>query len=227
MLKAVLAANWKSNMTLAEMTDWVNGFRRTMETQNQLDFPQATIIVCAPFTLLLPLKEKIAGLALPIAVGAQDVSPFGSGAYTGEVNAAQIKEFADWVIIGHSERRQNFGEADEMLRQKVEQARSAGLKVIYCVQDETQPVPDGVEVVAYEPPGAIGTGRPDTPENANNVAQVIRQKFSQVTQVVYGGSVKPENVRAFVAQEFINGVLVGGASLTPDSWFNLVVAANS
>ena len=214
-------------MTLAEMTDWVNGFRRTMETQNQLDFSQATIVVCAPFTLLLPLREKIAGLALPITVGAQDVSPFGPGAFTGEVNAAQIKEFADWVIIGHSERRQNFSEGEAMLAQKVNQAKQAGLKVIYCVQDETTPVPEGVEVVAYEPPTAIGTGRPDTPENANGVASAIRQKFPHVARVLYGGSVKPENVGAYVAQEFIDGVLVGGASLTPDSWFKLVVAARS
>lgn len=222
--KEVLAANWKSNMTLREMISWVNGFRRQMETQSQTDFGEKTIIVCAPFTLLLPLQEKIAGLVLPIEVGAQDVSPFDSGAYTGEVNAAQIKEFANWVIIGHSERRKHFGETDEVLAQKVNQARLVGLKIIYCVQDEATPVLEGVEVVAYEPPSAIGTGKPDTPENANSVAQAIRQKFPYVTSVLYGGSVKPENVGAFVSQKFISGVLVGGASLTPDSWFKLVTA---
>ena len=215
MKKLLIAGNWKSNKTILEAKQWLHNIK--LETQAQ-------VILFIPFTLLYPLKLEIDRLQLPIELGAQDVSPFPDGAYTGEVNARQIKEFADWVIIGHSERRKYFGETDEVLTQKVSQAKSAGLRVIYCVPDKETAVPSGVDAVAYEPVWAIGTGKSDTPENANTVVGVIKAK-THIPVVIYGGSVTPENVSSIVSQETIDGVLPGGASLDPEKFANLILNA--
>lgn len=215
MKKLLIAGNWKSNKTILEAKQWLHNIK--LETQAQ-------VILFIPFTLLYPLKLEIDRLQLPIELGAQDVSPFPDGAYTGEVNARQIKELADWVIIGHSERRKYFGETDEILEKKVSQARSAGLRIIYCVGDDATAVPQGVDTVAYEPVWAIGTGKSDTPENANTVVGVIKAK-THVPVVIYGGSVTPENVSSFISQETIDGVLPGGASLDPEKFVNLILNA--
>lgn len=215
MKKLLIAGNWKSNKTTSEAIEWLCNFK--LETQ-------AHIILFVPFTLLYPLKQEIIRQQIPIQLGAQDISPFTDGAYTGEVSARQIKEFADWVIIGHSERRKHFGETDEILEKKVSQARSEGLRIIYCVGDDATVVPQGVDTVAYEPVWAIGTGKSDTPENANTVVGVIKAK-THVPVVIYGGSVTPENVSSFVSQETIDGVLPGGASLDPEKFANLILNA--
>lgn len=203
---------------MREAIEWLHNFK--LQTVN------FKLILCVPFTLLYPLKQEIDRLHLPIELGAQDVSPFPDGAYTGEVSARQIKEFADWVIIGHSERRKHFGETDEILEKKVSQARSVGLRIIYCVGDDIAVVPRGVDTVAYEPVWAIGTGKSDTPENANTVVGVIKAK-THIPVVIYGGSVTPENVSSFVSQETIDGVLPGGASLDPEKFSQLITAASA
>ncbi len=221
MKSLVIAGNWKSNKTLHEVKDWLEQFRAATATLNYQ--PTLTIVLCAPFTALDLLQRQIKDLKFPVGLGAQDISPFAPGAYTGEVNGLQIKELADWVIIGHSERRQNFGETEEMLRQKVTQAKSAGLKIIYCVPDQASAVPENVDMVAYEPIWAIGTGKSDTPENANQVISTIKQK-TPVRRVIYGGSVTPENVVSFVSAPAIDGVLPGGASLDPLKFSNLIAS---
>ncbi len=213
MKSLIIVGNWKSNKTGKEAEDWTVSFHATWDTD-------ISVILCVPFTLLGLLAAK----KLPISLGAQDISAFGDGAYTGEVNARQIKEFAEWVIIGHSERRKNFGETDEMLSKKTEQAKSAGLKIIYCVPDDHTVVPNGVDVVAYEPVWAIGTGKSDTPENANTVIASIKAK-SQGTRVIYGGSVTADNIASFVRQPSIDGVLPGGASLDPIIFAALITNA--
>lgn len=210
MKNILIVGNWKSNKTQEEAKDWLTKFHAT----------QTNIVLCVPFTLLSVMKGG------PFMLGAQDVSPFGEGAYTGEVSARGIKEFADWVIIGHSERRKYFSETDELLAKKVEQAKSVGLKIIYCVPDDKTPVPSGVDVVAYEPVWAIGTGKSDTPENANEVITHIKAN-SQGALVIYGGSVTAENVASFISQSSIDGVLPGGASLDPEKFSNLIMAASA
>ncbi|MBI3955839.1 triosephosphate isomerase [Candidatus Gottesmanbacteria bacterium] len=215
MSKPLIAGNWKSNKTVGEAMEWLQNFKVVTTAQ---------VMLFVPFTLLHPLKKKIEGLHLSIELGAQDVSPFDDGAYTGAVNARQIKELADWVIIGHSERRQHFGETDAMLAQKVDQAKKEGLQIIYCVQDENIPVPLGVDVIAYEPVWAIGTGKSDSPENASEVISAIKAK-THVSSVIYGGSVTPENVASFVSREAIDGVLPGGASLDPEKFANLILCS--
>ncbi len=221
----LIAGNWKSNKGIAEAQDWLRQFNAKCQMPNA-KWENASVVLCVPFTLLYPLKQEISRLRLPVQLGAQDVSPFGEGAFTGEINARQIKESADWVIIGHSERRKYFSETDELLKYKVDQAKTAGLKIIYCVPDDQTPIPAGVDVAAYEPVWAIGTGRADTPENAGTVIASLKQKFS-VPAVLYGGSVTPDNVGSFVAHPAIDGVLPGGASLGADTFFSLIAAAQS
>lgn len=182
------------------------------------------IVLCVPFTLLYPLKLEIEKFTLPLELGAQDVSPFPDGAYTGEVSARQIKELCDWVIIGHSERRQHFAETDAMLAQKVLRAKEAGLRVIFCVPDDAHAAPAGVDVVAYEPVWAIGTGRSETPERASSVITRIKENAHSAT-ALYGGSVTADTVASFLSQQAIDGVLVGGVSLDAQAFSRLITNA--
>ena len=220
-----IAGNWKSNKTLSESEDWIQKFNAQCQTLNA-KWENLTIVVCAPFTAVHVLKEGVKNHQLPFSVGAQNVSMYDEGAYTGEVSARMIRELADWVIVGHSERRKYFNETDEVLAVKVEKAHTAGLKVIYCVPDDVTAVPSGVAVVAYEPIWAIGTGKTDTPENADSVCTRIKQK-SSMSVVIYGGSVTAENVASFCAMSHIEGVLPGGASLDPVKFSQLIGAAQN
>jgi triosephosphate isomerase len=134
-----------------------------------------------------------------------------------------MKDLVDYTLIGHSERRKNFLETDEILFKKVEMAKSAGLKVIYCVPDAMTKIPENVEIVAYEPITAIGSGNPDTPENASTVARAIKNQG--ILAVLYGGSVTSENVHHFTKEDAIDGVLVGGASLKPVEFSSIIASA--
>ena len=216
MKKIFIVANWKSNKRVSD----INAYAGIHEENNA----SKEIIICPPFTLLSSLKTLIDEKKLSYKLGAQNISPFKAGAYTGEINGEQIKEFADYVIIGHSERRINFSESDDLLKKKVQQALASGLTPVYCIQDENTFVPQGVSLVAYEPVSAIGTGNPDTPKNAEKVAQAIMSKNQSITTVLYGGSVTPENIASFVQQEHISGALIGGASLDPDKFAKLIKA---
>lgn len=203
-----IIANWKSNKTIAEALDWV--------AKVGPQIPQALkIVVCPTFSALSEIKKAAA--PFPLLVGVQDLSPFGTGAYTGEEPATLLSQFVDLAIIGHSERRQNFNESDEMIAQKVKQALDHQIIPLVCVQGKDTPVPEGVNLIAYEPIFAIGTGNPDTPENANEVAASFTDP-----EVLYGGSVTSENVKEFVSQENIDGVLVGNASLDADEFVKII-----
>lgn len=216
----MIAGNWKSNKTTADALRWLQDFK-----DHAGPIPSyITVILCVPFTLLYTVKEKIKEYSLPVVLGAQNVSPFPEGAETGEESARMVRDLADWVIIGHSERRKNFGETDELLAKKVVQAKEAGLKIIYCVPDDHTPIPKDVDVAAYEPVWAIGTGESDTPENANSVITHIKAK-SQVPTVLYGGSVTAANIASFTGQPSIDGVLAGGASLDPEKFADLITNA--
>jgi triosephosphate isomerase len=218
MKRIIIAGNWKSNKTTAEGLLWVQDFKERIAG---IIGSNMTVVLCVPFTLLYTLKEAIMADKLPIMLGAENVSQFTEGAQTGEESARMIKELADWVIIGHSERRKNFGETNDVLAKKVEQAKLAGLKIIYCVPDDETSVPARVDVVAYEPVWAIGTGKSESPENANAVIQRIKAK-SQVSTVLYGGSVTPENVASYIHEPAIDGILPGGASLDPEKFTAII-----
>ena len=134
--------------------------------------------------------------------------------------AEVLKAFVTYVIIGHSERRTLLHETDMIVTLKAKQALMHGLTPILCVSDLTTPIPDGVRIVAYEPVAAIGTGHPDTPENANAIAHEL--KSHGVTTVLYGGSVTSENVYRFTSQDGLDGVLVGKASIDPTEFLTLI-----
>lgn len=202
-----LIGNWKSNMTLVAMNDWFLRYQPT---------PSLTTVLCVPYTLLASASETIKSSQLPIALGAQDVSPFGNGPYTGEISASMIKEFASYVLVGHSERREYFNESTEELAFQSLQAKSAGLTVIYCTSDASEILPKSIDIVAYEPIEAIGTGTPEEPEVITSVCSAFRKQSAR--PVIYGGSVTDKTLDQIVQTHAIDGLLVGGASLDPEQF---------
>jgi len=223
MKKLFIAGNWKSNKTIAETKAWASEFcPKVADLASEKE--RATVVVCAPFTSLSTLKEVVQNSVYPVALAGQNISKFGEGAYTGEISARMLHEVCGWVVIGHSERRKYYGETDEDLAKKTELAKKEGLNVIYCVPDDQTVVPKGADVVAYEPVWAIGTGKTDSPENANAVVASIKSKTG-ATVVLYGGSVNAENVASFMKQTSIDGVLPGGASMVADTFAKILRAS--
>jgi triosephosphate isomerase len=210
------------------------------------------IAVCAPFVNLPAAVAAAANSS--VAIGAQNLYWAKEGAFTGEISGPMLTAVGcQWVIVGHSERRQFFGETDETVLKRTQAAIAAGLKVILCVGEMlaereagqtghvlTSQFAGGIAglspeefsqiVIAYEPVWAIGTGKTATPEMAADAHRVIRDLIAkqfgapaaQSTRILYGGSVKPDNVSALMAQEEIDGALVGGASLDPASFTKIV-----
>lgn len=212
-----IIANWKSNKTIQEALDWISKVGPQIPKKDNLK-----IVVCPTFSCLSEVKKAITVGNFPLIVGSQDLSPFQAGAYTGEESAELINDFVDLAILGHSERRQNFGETDEMVAQKVKQTLLNSVTPLLCVQGPDTPVPSECKLVAYEPIFAIGTGNPDTPENANNVAQTLKEKYGADLEVLYGGSVASENIKSFISQSEISGVLIGKASLDAEEFIKMV-----
>lgn len=216
MKKLYIVANWKSNKTILQAKKWFQGLKiKDLRLKNK------EIVICSSFTSLPILKSLIMNHKSSIKLGAQNVSPFDEGAYTGEVNAKQIKEFAEFVIIGHSERRKNFLESDEMLFKKAEFAKQYGLTPIFCVQGTETQIPSNSTIIAYEPINAIGTGHPDTAEAAEEVASFFKKNHN-VQYLLYGGSVTSKNVKGFTQMSSIDGVLVGGASLDAQEFYAII-----
>lgn len=220
MKNMLIVANWKANKTEDEAIKWLEGFYSGQDQLGELEGKK--IVVCPPFTLLLQIKKYIDANGISLDLGSQDISSFEVGAYTGEIPGELISSIVKYSIIGHSERRKNLNETDELLVKKVERATQNHIVPIYCVQNESTLVPENVEIVAYEPVEAIGTGNPDSPENADRVASEVKSKNKMVKQVLYGGSVKGDNVKGFTDMSNIDGVLVGGASLDPENFLEIV-----
>lgn len=217
-----IIANWKSNKDIAEALDWVSQVGPQIPKNEQLK-----VVICPSFSALSEVKKAITVGNFPLLVGSQDLSPFGIGAYTGEEPAQLLNKLVSLSILGHSERRQNFSETDEMVVKKTEKAFADNVTPLVCIQDPDTSVPIGCKIVAYEPVFAIGTGNPDTPENADLVAKGFKEKYGQDLEVLYGGSVTPENVAAFVNQQNISGVLVGNASLDAEEFIKICQIAGT
>jgi triosephosphate isomerase (TIM) len=198
--------------------------------------------VCVPCPYLEQVSQRLRGS--PIAWGAQNVSEHAQGAYTGEISAAMLAEFGcRYVIVGHSERRQLYGESDAQAAAKFAAARAAGLTPILCVGETLQERDAGKTqevvarqlgavdfkegVLAYEPVWAIGTGRTATPEQAQAVHAFLRGKVPAQTPILYGGSVKPQNAAAIFAMPDVDGGLIGGASLVAKDFLDIVKAAET
>lgn len=215
-----IVANWKANKTEEEARTWIEEIGNIIFTNEIPD--NKKIIICPTFSTLAILKGYILANNLPMHLGVQDISRFKKGAYTGEIPAEILDKNIEYSIIGHSERRQNFGEDDETLQSKVKNAKEKSIKPIFCVQNEDNLIPQGVEIVAYEPIEAIGSGKPDSPDNAEKIARLIKERNPEVKVVLYGGSVSEKNVKSFSSKENIDGVLVGGASLDSSSFFSII-----
>ena len=222
--KKYIIGNWKSNKTKEDVAVFFSLFSHLIKTDKYSASPVVEAVICPSFIHLEQSSEFIQKLQIPIFLGAQNISPFGAGSYTGEVSAYQLKEYVRYVIIGHFERRKHFGETDTLLTLKSKQASNAGLKSIYCVPDAVTAVPKDVAIIAYEPIFAIGTGSPDSPQNANNVIKEIKNKNPKVP-VIYGGSVTKDNIKEFLKMDSIDGVLPGKASLDADHFYRMLLNA--
>ena len=245
MRKPIIAGNWKMHKTIAEALEFVN------DVKDRVDNDKVEAVICAPFTLLKDLKEATKGTN--IKIGAQNMHFEEKGAFTGEISPLMLKELdMDYVVIGHSERRQYFNETNETINKKVLKALEVGIDPILCVGETLEEREAGntkdvckvqVEkalenvskedlakvVIAYEPVWAIGTGKTATSEDANDVIAYIREvvanlygELANEVRIQYGGSVKPSNVAEIMNQSDIDGALVGGASLEANDYVKLV-----
>jgi len=226
MKKLFIIANWKSNKTIKETEKWFHDFDKEIK-HNPFSLEDKEVIIAPSFTLLEHARYCSSNLKLHIKFGAQDISSFEEGAYTGEVSAKQIKELADYVIVGHSERRRYFGEDKEIIKKKLRISLQYTLTPILCISEMNQIlnlksyILNHEIIVAYEPLFAIGSGHPDTPVNADEMARGIKKELGKIP-VLYGGSVTSDNVKNFTSMPHIDGVLVGGASLDPLEFLNIV-----
>jgi len=237
----LVAGNWKMHGSRAANAALLDAISRAGTVGGG-----AECAVCVPYPYLQQASERLAGTA--VALGAQNVSEHAQGAYTGEVSAAMLLDFGcRYVIVGHSERRQLYGESDGQVAAKFAAARKAGIAPILCVGEtlqereagrteevvgrQLQAVLDvndfGNAVVAYEPVWAIGTGRNATPEQAQAVHAFLRAKVPQGTRILYGGSMKPANAAKLLAMPDIDGGLIGGASLVADDFIAILHAAGA
>lgn len=212
-----IIANWKSNKNIAEAVEWLGKVGPQIHPRDEIK-----VVVCPQFDAIEEVKKTIQVNGYPIIVGSQDLSPFPPGAYTGEESAQALSQLVTLSIVGHSERRQNFGETDEMIAKKVDQALNNKIIPLLCVQGKETPVPNGCKLIAFEPISAIGNDHPDTPQNANDVATFFKQKYGNDLDILYGGSVSSENCLAFVQQEHISGLLVGHKALDAEEFIKIV-----
>lgn len=212
----LVVANLKANFTWDQFYSWLE---QTKEATNAFG---GTVIVAPSMAFISEASQKLKEKKAKLKLASQDISQFEQGAFTGEVAASQIADQITYAIIGHSERRNYLNEEQMILEKKVANVKKAAVKTIFCVQDENTRIPYGVDIVAYEPTFAIGTGNADTPENAQAISKKLKTKGEYT--VLYGGSVTEENVKSFLKKGVIDGVLVGSASLKSESFSNLLKA---
>ena len=248
--RTIIAGNWKMNLNHLEAIQLVQRLSYALEAR---DYDATEVVVCPPFTALRSVQTVLEADKIPIGLGAQNCHWEDSGAYTGEVSPSMLAKLTvRYVVCGHSERRQLFGETDEMVGRKVRAVIAHGMVPILCVGEtleerdagETEAVVrrqiemglagvDGSSVptlvVAYEPVWAIGTGRNAEPADANAVIGGIRQHVrseygaaAEEVRIQYGGSVKSGNIAGFLEQPECDGALVGGASLDPEEFSRIV-----
>jgi len=240
----MIAGNWKMNTTISEAVELVNKILRELDEIDNVDK-----VLCPPFISLAAVGGLIKGSS--IKLGAQNLYFEEKGAYTGEISPLMLTELCEFVIMGHSERRQYFNETDEIINKKVQAALKVGLKPILCIEERLEENEAGLTaevvtrqlrsalvgiddlskmIIAYEPIWAIGTGRAATGEQANQTISLIRRTISKLygervaqdLRLLYGGSVTADNATEFMQQPEIDGALVGGASLKADQFLSIV-----
>ena len=244
----LIAGNWKMYLTTADAVALVKQLQSLLEEHDD----EVEVVVCPPFTALPAVAGALKGSR--IGLGAQNMHWEKEGAYTGEISAEMLTELGcRYVILGHSERRQYFGEADPQVNRKLKAALECRVTPILCIGETLAEREEGLTLqvvggqlkgglsgvsaqagervaVAYEPVWAIGTGRTATPEQAEEVHAFIRKRLTEhwgetaaaKIRILYGGSVKPDNIDALMAEPEIDGALVGGASLKADTFARIV-----
>ena len=240
----LIAGNWKMNYTSEEATELISQIKTSLEKVTDVE-----TIICPPFTALSTVKRVLEGSR--IKIGAQNMFHEKHGAYTGEISPTMLTEFCQYVILGHSERRQLLSETDTSISLKIESALKSGMRPIMCVGETSKYRNQGLAekfveeqvrnslntvksienlVLAYEPIWAIGTDKSATPTDAEAMMVHIRQTLESIygketaskVPLLYGGSVKASNIKDFMRENNIDGALVGGASLNPESFVRLV-----
>jgi triosephosphate isomerase (TIM) len=246
----LMAGNWKMHHNHLEAIQVVQKLSYRLDDK---DYKNVEVVVCPAFTALRSVQTTLEGDRIPIGLGAQNCHWEPQGAFTGEVSAPMLAKLnVKYVIVGHSERRELFGETDEMVARKVRAVLGTGMSPIVCVGETLEEREDGVTdekvsrqvraalaglsaadvgrcVVAYEPIWAIGTGKNATPADANATIGVVRAILRELAgatadeiRVLYGGSVKTGNIADLMAEPEIDGGLVGGASLDPDEFARII-----
>ena len=249
MRRKLVAGNWKMFGSLAGNERLLDGVLKGLPASAAVE-----AAVCVPFPYLGQARNRLRGT--PLAWGAQNLSQHAQGAYTGEISGAMIVDFGcRFVIVGHSERRSLYGDTDAVVAAKYDAALKAGLTPILCLGESLEQRESGVTnqvvgsqldavmdacgvatlskaVIAYEPVWAIGTGRTASPEQAQEVHAMIRERIAgrdaavaKGVQILYGGSVKPQNAREIFAKADIDGGLIGGASLVAEDFLAIINAA--
>ncbi|MCK9225201.1 MAG: triose-phosphate isomerase [Candidatus Muirbacterium halophilum] len=249
MRKIFIAGNWKMNNTLSETKTFIEEFKQSVKSIDNIEIGIAPSFVNLAYAKALCQDSNI-------KVIAQNMYFEDNGAYTGEISPLMLKDInIDYVIIGHSERRQYFGETEETVNKRIRKAFEHNIKVILCIGEKLQEREQGITnivlekqlkgdlkeldnnkvaeiVIAYEPVWAIGTGKSAKTEDAQNACNFIRktlkdmfgEEIAQKVRIQYGGSVKAENSKEYMSQTDIDGALVGGASLKADSFSKLIKA---
>ena len=244
MKKKYLFANWKMNKTLVESDDFFDFFLK-----KPLTIPKTQIIFCPPFTGLFNISNTLKGTE--IEVGAQNVYFAENGAFTGEISTKMLRDCGCvWVILGHSERRHIFLEEEKLIRRKLENVLMNGLSPVLCIGESLEQRDSGSTfevlynqissalknlndtnlnnlIIAYEPIWAIGTGKVASSLLINETHQYIKEILNKLNfdntkiPLIYGGSVKPDNSKELINLDNVDGFLVGGASLDPDTFYNI------
>lgn len=246
--KPIVAANWKMNMLRRDAETFCDALRQPLATD-----PGAEVLLFPPATLLGAVSRGLAGTVA--ASGGQDLHPAASGAHTGDLSGPQLTDSgATWVLCGHSERRQDHRESDDLVGAKAKAANEHGLVPLICLGESGEerragktfevlarqltaalaPRPASFEI-AYEPVWAIGTGETATPEQAQEAHAFLRRALVEVvgkeraasTRLLYGGSVKPENASDLIAQADLDGFLVGGASLDVEKFLAIIMSCGA
>ena len=227
-MKKQVIANWKENFTIEQSLNWLDKFLTFFKQGT--DF--SSVMICASFPLLYSIRKYLVDAEINLRLGAQDVSRFEKGAYTGEVSVLQLKGLVDGIIIGHSERRRYFGEEVSSLYPKVRGASINGfLPLVFLESSEfllkifpDRSYPDGLFLV-YEPPTAIsqsGLGNALSVEDVIKACEELNGETGGRFPIIYGGSVNAENAENYLSQKEVDGVIVGQASLDPETFSNIV-----
>ena len=210
-----IVANWKANKDLEQVREWLETFSKNYRQKGD------TIVIIAPSFPFLQEVVSFSKETKNIYAAAQDLSQFEEGSFTGEVTAKSLRGLVDYVILGHSERRKNFNESNEIIAQKVELAYKYQIKTILCLDNKVDKLTREVEIVAYEPLEAIGTGNNESIENVLEFKKSLQLGNSKF---LYGGSVNDQNIKDYLSSDQIDGLLVGGASLDAEQFSRIISA---